>query len=349
MIKQATATDFGHIQRFREDWLGLAEDEAVLEPDIPIVDTHIHLWSPSEGYSYFVEDYAREVRECGHKIDASIYVECSSMFRCSGPDHLRPVGETEFVVRQAALGADRRLTSSRVAAGIVAFADMKSGERLIETLDAHAAAAGGRLSGIRQRAKWDPDPAVRGRYCADGPGLYLQPEFQRGVAKLAARGLVFEASVYHPQLLDVVALARNAPDTNIVVVHSGSPVGHSAYVDRESEVRAVWLKGMTALARCPNVSIKMGGLAMSLAAFDFGVAAKPIASDALAVLWRPFIEPCVELFGPERCTTASNFPVDKVAFSYKTCWNMYKRIFASYSKEEKLMIFSETAKNIYRI
>jgi predicted TIM-barrel fold metal-dependent hydrolase len=348
MIQPPTPTDFSRSQAPREAWLARALPEPALEPELPIIDTHMHLWDHATGYRYFAPEYARDIAESGHQVEASIYAECNSMYRASGPAHLRCVGETEFALGQAAIGASGKYGTARIAAGIVAFADLQH-ERLAEVLDAHHAAANGRLRGIRQRAKWDPDPVVRGAVSAAGPGLYLDPGFQRGLAEVASRDLVFEASIYHPQIPDVTALARAVPQAGIVLIHCGSPVGHGAYRGRGTEVHARWLADMTELARCPNVTVKLGGLLMTLAAFDFRVAERPPTSEELAALWRPWIEPCLTLFGAERCMVASNFPVDKAGFGYRTVWNMYKRIAAGCAAVEKAAIFHGTAARVYRV
>jgi predicted TIM-barrel fold metal-dependent hydrolase len=340
---------FGATQAPDEQWLARAAPEAPLEPELPIVDPHVHYWHHKSGYKYFVEEFARDVAASGHKVEATVFVECNAMYRAHGPEHLKPVGETEFAVGQAAMAASGRYTSCRAAARIVAFADLAQGERTREALEAHREAANGRLSGIRQRAKWDPDPLVRGPVCADRPHLYLEPAFIAGVRLLGAMDLSFDASIFHPQLPDVAALARACPDTRIVVIHSGSPVGHSAYAGKEAEVHANWLAGMKALAQCPNVSIKMGGLLMCLGNFDFTTAKAPPSSEQLAALWRPYIEPCIELFGAQRCMVSSNFPVDKAGVPYGVMWNMFKRLAAGCSADEKRMLFAGTAKRVYRL
>ena len=349
MSRQAKPADFSRTQAPDEDWLGLASPEIPIEPELPIIDAHMHLWHHASGYRYFVEEYARDVQASGHNVEASVYIECNSMYRADGPEHLRSVGETEFVAGLAAVGASRQYTATRVAAAIIGYADLTLSDRLAEVLDAHVAAADGRFRGIRQRAKWDPDPAVKGPVSADGPGLYLEPGFRRGLAEVIKRGLIFEASVFHPQILDVAGLARAVPEASIVLVHSGSPVGHDSYAGRVEQVHADWLAGLKELAKCPNVSVKLGGMLMTLANFDFGLAARPVSSEELARLWRPFTEPCLDLFGPDRCMVASNFPVDKAGFGYGTVWNMFKRITAGCSPAEKKAIFSGTAVRIYRI
>ncbi|RTZ45478.1 amidohydrolase [Candidimonas sp. SYP-B2681] len=340
---------FGRVVRPDHAWLSSAALEPAIEPDLPIVDSHLHFWDQPYSGKYFVEDFAKDAAASGHNIEATVYVECDSMYRASGPDHLKCVGETEFAVGMAAIGASQKYTSTRVAAAIVGYADLTAGDLARETLEAHFKAGNGRFRGVRQRAKWDADPAVRGAICADRPQLYLTPEFQRGLALATSMGLVFEASIYHPQIPDVTALARAQPDANIVVIHSGSPVGHSSYADNEEGNRVQWLANMQELAHCPNVSVKLGGLLMHLANFDFTAADAPPSSAELAELWRPYIEPCIELFGAGRCMVESNFPVDKAGFNYGTVWNMFKRITAGSSPDEKKSIFSGTAKRIYRI
>lgn len=343
-----TPTDFSRTQKPRLDWLARATPEEALEPDLDIIDTHMHLWRHASGYDYFVQDYARDVAESGHRIVASVYDECGSMYRATGPAHLRSVGEVEFAVGQAAMALSGHFGETKVAASIIGNADLR-GERLSETLDALQEAGNGRLVGIRGRAKWDADPVVKGAVSADARGLYLETAFQKGVAELARRGLIFESSIYHPQISDVTALARAVPEAHVVMIHSGSPVGHSSYRGREEEVRANWLRDMAEFARCPNTSIKMGGMLMTLAAFDFGQAERPPTSEELAALWRPFIEPCFEMFGPDRCMVSSNFPVEKAGMTFGTLWNMFKRITSGCSPEEKQAIYSGSARRIYRL
>lgn len=349
MTSTNDSTDFSRTQPPRPEWLALATPEEALEPNLPIIDAHMHLWHHPTGYRYFAEDYAKDIEECGHNVEASVFTECKSMYRASGPEHLKPVGEVEFALGQGAIADSGKYTKSRIAAGIVGYADLTLGERTPETIDAEIAAANGRLSGIRMRAKWDADPVVKGAVSADQPGLYLEPQFHKGLTEVAKRGLIFEASIYHPQIPDVTALAKAVPDAQIVLIHSGSPVGHSSYRGREKEVHENWLRDMKELAACPNANIKLGGLLMPLAAFDFGKAEKPATSEEIAALWRPFIEPCFEIFGSNRCLVASNFPVDKAGLPFGTVWNMFKRITAGCSEDEKAAIYSGTAARLYRI
>lgn len=348
-MKSLSPTEFGRTQRPNEAWLAKALEENVIEPDLPIIDTHMHLWHHATGYRYFVEQFAEDIANSGHNVVASLFTECKSMYRATGPEHLKPVGETEFAVGMAAIAASAKYTTCKVAHGIVANADPMMGEAVAEVLDAHIEAANGRLKGVRQRAKWDPDPAVKGAVSADGPGLYLEPIFHKGLKEVQARNLVFEASIYHPQIPDVTAMAKAVPDLNIVLIHTGNPVGHSRFAGQEKTVFQDWYRSMTELAECPNVSIKLGGLLMTLANFDFGVADRPPTSEELAPLWQPYLDASLELFGSQRCMVSSNFPVDKAGFTYRALWNMYKRVFARCSPTEKSALFSDNATRIYQL
>lgn len=342
-----TAKPGGAAARPNEAWLALTPAEPALEPELPIIDPHVHLLQRE--YRYFVEECARDIAESGHDVRATVYVEAHAMYRAHGPEHLKCVGETEFAVGMSAIAASGTCTSVRIAAGIVAAADLTLGDRTRELLDAHMAAANGRLSGVRQRAKWDADPHVRGPISAAGPGLYLRPEFAKGIDLLTAMGLAFDASVFHPQIPDVTAVARAHPEANIILIHSGSPVLHGAYAGRDAEVHAKWLADVSELATCPNVSVKLGGLLAGIGRFNARSAAVPPGSEQLASLWRPYIEPCIEIFGASRCMASSNFPVDGVGMRYGTLWNTLKRITAGCSAEEKRMIYGGTARRVYRL
>jgi predicted TIM-barrel fold metal-dependent hydrolase len=342
-------TDFSRTQRPNEDWLALTLPEPALEPHVAIIDTHMHMWDHATGYRYFVEEYARDISLAQHTIESSVYIECRSMYRKDGPEELKSVGETEFAAGMAAIAASGKYTNCKVAAGIVSHADLKLGPRLDDVIEAHIDAANGRLRGIRNGAKWDADPQVKGAVSADRPGVYLEPSLQQGVRRLSEKELLFEASIFHPQISDVMQLARAAPDTQILVVNSGSPVGHSSYAGKEKQVLADYLIGMKELATCANVGIKLGGLLMPLANFDFGTAARPPSSEELAALWRPYIEPCIDLFGVDRCTVGSNFPVEKAGITFGTIWNALKRIASRCSSTEKEALFAGTARRVYRL
>jgi L-fuconolactonase len=155
--------------------------------------------------------------------------------------------------------------------------------------------------------------------------------------------------VFHPQLAEVVDLARACPDANMIMGHCGGPLGYGPYSGKHDEVFAAWKSGVTELAKCPNVSMKLGGMMMRLAAYDYMAADTPPTSEQLAGYWRPHIETCIELFGPQRCLFESNFPVEKMGIGWVALWNAFKRITAGASADEKQALYSGTAKRVYRL
>ncbi len=340
-------TQFGRIHAPDEAWLAGQPPEPILEPELPIIDTHHHLWDRN-GHRYFLPDFLGDART-GHNLVATVFMECNAMYRAAGPAEMRPVGETEFVVGQAAMSASGQYGPTRVAAGIVGFADLTLGDRVEPVLEAHLKAAGGRFRGVRHSAAWDASDVIGNSAVAHGPGTYSRSDFRSGLARLTKLGLSLDAWVFHPQLADVVDLARACPDANIIVGHVGGVLGYGPYTGKQQEVFAAWKAQIVELARCPNVSMKLGGMMMRLAAYDYRTQPKPPTSTELAALWGPYITTCIELFGADRCLFESNFPVDKMGIGWAGLWNALKRIAAAASAAEKRAMFSGTARRVYRL
>ena len=127
------------------------------------------------------------------------------------------------------------------------------------------------------------------------------------------------------------------------------PLGVGPYRGKRDEVFADWSRAMRVLASCPNVNVKLGGLAMVVNGFDFHENVLPPSSGELAGAWRPYMETCIEAFGADRCMFESNFPVDKGMCSYSVMWNAFKRIAAAASADEKRALFHDTAARFYRL
>jgi predicted TIM-barrel fold metal-dependent hydrolase len=155
--------------------------------------------------------------------------------------------------------------------------------------------------------------------------------------------------MYHTQLGELTAVARAHPGATIVLNHAGGAIGIGPYAGRRDEVFAEWRQSIVELARCPNVHVKLGGLGMRLFGFDVHSHELPPSSEQLARAWRPYIETCIELFGPQRAMFESNFPVDKGTCSYQALWNAFKRIAAGTSNADKQALFSGTATRVYRL
>jgi predicted TIM-barrel fold metal-dependent hydrolase len=331
----------------RADWLARRQEE-ILEPNLPIVDPHHHLVDRANTGRYLLPDLLADTGS-GHNIIATVYLEWLSMYRAHSPVALRPVGEVEFANGVAAMAASGVYGTTSVCAGIIGHADLILGAGVEPVLEAMVAAGGGRFRGIRYISASHPDEAARGSAINRPAGLLLNDKVREGFARLHPLGLSFDAWMYHTQLGELVDLARGFPDTPIVLDHVGGPIGLGPYAGRRDEVFARWRAGIEELARCPNVTVKLGGLGMRLFGFDVHRGELPPSSEQLAALWRPYIATCIEAFGAERAMFESNFPVDKGSGSYQVFWNAFKRIAAGCSPSEKADLFARTATRFYRL
>jgi len=336
-----------------KDWLDLVDEEA-LDPDLPIVDPHHHLWD-HPGHRYLLEDLLADMRigrdgaRTGHNILKTVFVECMAMYRADGPEALRPVGETEFVNGIAAQSASGLYGPIRACAGIVSYADLTLGGAVREVLEAHLAAAPARFRGIRHAAGFDQDPDVRNSHTNPPEGLMAREDFREGFAELGRMGLSFDAWFYHHQIPQLTDLARAFPDTTIILDHFGGPLGIGPYAGKRDEIFAQWKADIAELAACPNVHAKIGGLFMAVNGFDWHKRERPPSSEELAEAGRAYFLHAIESFGPERCMFESNFPVDKLSCSYQVLWNAFKRIAAGVSEAEKAALFHDTAVRVYRL
>ncbi|MDO9564756.1 MAG: amidohydrolase family protein [Bradyrhizobium sp.] len=342
----AAASTSGLYADPREDWLAQYTEE-VIDPQRPIVDPHHHLWDRG-GQRYMIEEMAADIAS-GHNIVATVYVDCRSMYRAGGPGAFRPVGEVEFANGVAAMSASGGYGPAQINAGIVSHVNLLLGDGARPVLEAEIAAGGGRFRGIRHSSAWDAEFEVAGMYAKRPKGLLLDATFRQGFACLAPLGLSFDAWLFHPQIGELTDLARAFPDTRIMLDHCGGPVGIGRFAGKREETFAVWKASIQDIAKCPNVSVKLGGLAMRLLGYDFHERPMPPSSEAAAAAWRPYIETCIEAFGPTRAMFESNFPPDKGQCSYQVIFNAFKRIAAQYSESEKTALFSATATDFYRL
>ena len=159
-----------------------------------------------------------------------------------------------------------------ICAGIVGHANLLLGEAARPVLEAEIIAGGGRFRGIRHSSPWDADPEVAGIYAMRPKGLLLDPTFRKGFSCLAPLGLSFDAWLFHPQIGELADLARAFPDTKIVLDHCGGPIGLGSYATRRDEIFSMWKTSIQDIAACPNVSVKLGGLAMRLLGYRFSPA-----------------------------------------------------------------------------
>ena len=325
-----------------EAWLARLRED-ILEPDLPIVDAHHHLWERSSGH--YLLDELRADLASGHNVRATVFIQCGYAYRADGPPELRPVGETEYV---AATAARAEAMGLRACAGIVGYCDFRAGDAVDAVLEAHIQAGGGRFKGIRQSAGWDAAVILTTATPAT-EHLLMDPAFRTGLKRLARFGLSYECSLYHPQLPELIDLARAFPDQPILANHCGGPICVGPYRAHPDETFAAWRRDLRELARCPNVYLKLGGQAMTIRGYTFHEEPLPPSSGELAAAWRPFMETCIEAFGAERCMFESNFPVDKGMCSYPVVWNAFKRLASGCSDAEKAALFHGSAARFYRL
>jgi predicted TIM-barrel fold metal-dependent hydrolase len=341
-----TTPMLGNVIAPNPEWVAKTT-EVALEPDLPIVDPHHHLWQRA-GNDYMFHDLLADT-QTGHNIVATVFVDCHSMYRKEGPAELRCTGETEFANGVAAMSASGIYGNLRACQGIVSHVDLRLGSKAGAVFDAQIAAGNGRFKGIRYQTGWDADPGIRNSRTDPTPELTRDKTWREGFKELAKRDLTFDAWLYHPQIAEIGELADAFPNTSIILDHVGGPLGYAGYAGRHDEVRGVWKKTMAELAKRRNITVKVGGLGMAMGWFEFYQRPQPPGSQELADGFRPWVETCVELFGADRCMFESNFPVDKITGGYGVLWNAFKRLAAKASASEKTALFSGTASRVYKL
>ena len=328
----------------RSKWLALTTENAI-DPDLLICDPHHHLWDFPES-RYLVDEFLQEFRG-GHRVVNTVYVECRHSYKTDSPDALRPVGETEYidrVVSESKIDED----TTQVAAGIVGFADLSLGSAVHEVLEAHMKASE-RFRGIRHMSAWDASEKIHNSKNNPPANLLLNDKFREGFVFLRSLDLTFDAWLYHPQISDLVDLAKAFPDVSIILNHVGGPLGIGPYAGKRDEVFTLWHKSIAELAHCSNVVVKLGGLTMSMSGFGWQKQDKPPGSIEVSESLAPYFETCIEHFGVERCMFESNFPIDKVSCSYTILWNAFKRVTERYSNAERSALFHDTATRVYKL
>ncbi len=167
----------------RPEWL-TSQKEAPLDAAIPVIDSHHHLYD-RPGVKYLLDEYLQDIYG-GHNVRATVFVQARAMLRLGVPEHLQPLGETEFANGVAAMSASGLYGDARVCAGIVGQADLTLGDAIRPVLEKHIAIAGGpadeggRFRGIRQTLAWDADASLDESSLPDIP-------IHDGIARVSGR------------------------------------------------------------------------------------------------------------------------------------------------------------------
>lgn len=341
--------------RKQDIWLDQVQED-VLEPERPIVDPHHHLWR-HDAAPYLLDELWRDTGS-GHNVTQTVFIECGSEYFTDGPQHLKPVGETAFVAGVAkAACADtqgrNKIGAPKIGApkigAVVGHADLLLGAHIEEVLEAHVDAGDGLFRGIRHSAAWDASEAIRPSHSNPPPDLLERPETREALGVLGRMGLTCDAWFYHPFMGRFTDLARALPETEFILDHFGGPIGIGPYAGKKDEIFEVWREDMRQLAKCENVSVKLGGLAMPVNGWGWHNRDKPVSSDELVAAHGRYYLHALECFGANRAMFESNFPVDRRSISYPVLWNAFKKIAAGCSEAEKTALFSATATRVYRL
>ena len=239
------------------------DEEPALEPNLPIVDPHHHLWDLRPGVpSFMFPEVLADLGGSGHNVTQTVFIECGSMYRAEGPREMRFVGEVEFVNGVAAQSASGNYGPMRVASGIVGRVDFTTGDAVKPVLEALMRAGDGRLKGTRYNAFYTEIPVwgMERAPVIQPKGLLADTKFRQGAASLAEHGLSMDTGCFHPQLMDMVAFVSAVPNVTMVLNHVGGPLIIGPYATDAAGTFADWKKGMTELAKRPNVVVKLGGL-----------------------------------------------------------------------------------------
>ncbi|MCI0897201.1 MAG: amidohydrolase family protein [Chloroflexi bacterium] len=330
------------------DWLALTQ-EPTLEPDLPICDPHHHFWDlrpQSTPYQrYLLHELNGDIYS-GHNVRSTVFLEARSMYRSGGPAELRPVGEVEFVQGLAAASASGVYGPARAAAAIIGHADLKLAGNVAPVLEALQAASPNRFRGIRHNVTWNPDPDWDDR---ETKGILANADFLEGAKVLSQSGLCLDLMQSFPQLPEIADFARAVPDLPVIVNHIGGVSRVGIYANKDDEIIPHWREGIAAVAACPNVTMKLGGMGMPRFGYGWHSRGVPIGSEELAEAMAPWMNHCIEQFGPDRCMFESNFPPDKVSFSYNVMYNAFKILSKDYSDTERAAMFHDTAARVYGI
>jgi L-fuconolactonase len=333
-------------------WLNSTIEETI-DPTLPICDPHHHFFDvpadvsssmPGAVPSHYLLDELFSDLSAGHNITETVVVE-SAIGTTNAAQRTDPASQTARVEALVSSTDQLPARQTRVAAGIVQFADLTLGNAVPSVLEAHLAASQ-RFRGVRQITTWDPSPRI---HSTGPPKVLTHPEFRKGFAYLDRYGLSFDALVYHTQLTDVFDLAMKFPNTAIVLEHTGCPLGSDIYAGRRRDVFDDWRAAIETLATCSNIFVKLGGLAMPVCGFGWNLQPVAPSSEELAEKMRPYYLWCIDRFGVERCMFESNFPVEKQSCSYNVLWNAFKRIASGFSSSEKGKLFRDTACSVYRL
>jgi predicted TIM-barrel fold metal-dependent hydrolase len=320
--------------------------EPIVDPDRRIVDAHHHLWPRYRVFGYLPSEYLEDAAT--HRVEASIFAECMASYDREAPEHLKPVGETKYIVRECPPPSEDG--KPFIGAGIVGRVDLSLDASLVrEALEAQVAVGQGRFKGIRYSTIAWHEPDVLPGMRRNTPGVMRTERFRAAFAELAGMSLTFDAWLTYLQLDELTELADRFPDADIVIDHFGGVINPSRTEAGRHEAFDIWRAAIEEIAQRPKVHMKLGGVGMPVFGFGYEEMAGQPSSDRIAADWSPYLKVCLEAFGPERCMFESNFSPDKAGVTFHNLWNAFKKMTSACSEAEKEQLFSGTAERVYSL
>jgi predicted TIM-barrel fold metal-dependent hydrolase len=293
--------------------------------DIPFVDAHVHLWDLShirygwltppfgdDGPNGSVEAIATTYLPADYRKESAGWTVSGYVHIDAGADAAQALDETAWLSELDG-GPD----------GIVAFAalDDPEVERLLAAHVQH-----GKVRGIRHIVNWHPEP----RRTYSPRDVTGDEAWGRGFALLARYGLSFDLQCYPGQMPGLARLLARHDDVPVIIDHLGMPVLS------DQQGLEDWRVGLKVLAALPQVAVKISGL---------GFAKRPwTVEDA-----RPLVLEAVDLFGPDRCLVASDFPTDRLFGTFDGTLGAYAEIIAGFSDDERRAMWGRNADRVYRL
>ena len=284
-------------------------------PDLPIIDTHVHLWDPTHFHMPWLKDVNQVLNRpyllpdykeytSGLNIEAMVYLEVD----------LAP----HYTYLEAKWVEERAQEDPRLQ-GMVVLAPLEYGEGARAMLKA-LSEIGPRVKGIRRIIQFEPDID----FC-------VQPDFVRGVQILPEYGFSFDICISHIQLSNSIKMVRQCPDTDFILDHIGKP-------DIKNGVMDPWRDGIKELASFPNVVCKVSGMVTEADHENW----KP---DDL----KPYFEHVYESFGEDRVIFGGDWPVAVQASTYKRWVETLDSFTSGFSDEAKRKLWAGNARKFYRL
>ena len=300
-----------------------------MSDNIEIIDAHHHFWDINQNYYPFLSDKIDENFFLGNyefirkNYLPNDYLNDSKEHNVIGTIHCEAewdrndqVGETRWLEN---LSKKNKFPNAIVAH---AWFHKKNSEEIIEKQ-----ASFDMVKGIRSKpiTKLSPNSDD-----LTGEGSMQDINWRNGLKLLEKYNLNYDLRIPNWHLEEAIEIVRLIPNTKVIINHAGFPW------DRTKQGMEYWRKGIKLMSLEPNTFIKLS---------EFGVKDKD---------WdysqnEQIIKELIDLFSPQRCMFASNFPVSKIKISFKDLYNNYKKIVKSFSSDEKKWLFAKTASEVYNL